>query len=307
VYRYRPVLDFSDPKLCGLFKLALPAIGTLMLQQIVVFADRAIAVKYGVGSVAALNFASRLVLVLYPLLIGALSSLVLPELSRSIANGEWDHARKLANSICRYAVFLIAPLAAILLMMRGPIIQLAFERGEFTAHDSYLTQGPMACYTLTLLSLSLRELIVRFFYAAHDTITPLLTGTIRTIINLSLNIVLSQWIGISGIALANALAITSDVFILRIIVRRKWGLPSSTAFGLKVAVALIALITVISIFTKTGATLGFGSGWILAACQISISAAIGISVYWGIALLLKVPESKQILSIMRKQFKLTHS
>jgi putative peptidoglycan lipid II flippase len=165
----------------------------------------------------------------------------------------------------------------------------------------------MACYTLTLLSLSLRELIVRFFYAAHDTITPLLTGTIRTIINLSLNIVLSQWIGISGIALANALAITSDVFILRIIVRRKWGLPSSTAFGLKVAVALIALITVISIFTKTGATLGFGSGWILAACQISISAAIGISVYWGIALLLKVPESKQILSIMRKQFKLTHS
>jgi putative peptidoglycan lipid II flippase len=303
LYRYRPAMDLADPKLRALFALAWPAIVTLFLQQIVVFSDRAIAARFGSGSVAALNFASRLVFALPPLLIGALSSVVLPELSRSTASGDWDEARKLATSTYRYSVFLITPVAALLFILRKPIIILAFEHGAFSSSDTNLTQGPMGFYTITLLAICLRELIVRFFYAAQDTMTPLLSGILRTGINLTLNIVLSHFMGIAGIALANAVAILVDVLLLRTILCRKWHVPSNLVFSLKVSVALLPLFLTAPLLYRTAAASTFVSNWAFAACQIAIGAVAGSAGYWVAAWLLNISESRSILIMAGRQLR----
>ena len=82
--------------------MAWPAIFTLLLQQIMVVADRAVAARLGTGNVSALNFSSNLVLVVQTLLVGALSTVALPELSRKIASHDWQAAKNAAVLILRY-------------------------------------------------------------------------------------------------------------------------------------------------------------------------------------------------------------
>jgi putative peptidoglycan lipid II flippase len=141
---------------------------------------------------------------------------------------------------------------------------------------------------------------VRFYYAVHDSRTPLFTGAFRAAINLGLNIVLPRYVGIAGIALANALAITADVIILRIMLLRKWSLNDGIHFWPKIVIALMPMTLITYIVYRISNTLEINPGWVIAACQIAVSGSIGVLVYWGIALFLKIPESRYILVAMGK-------
>lgn len=295
IHKYQLIIDFKDPTLKKMLQLAWPAVFTLILQQVIVFADRAIAVQLGVGNVAALNFASRITLFFPPLLVGAVSSIVLPELSRETAQGNWDRTKGMALSILRYMLFIAVPVGAVLFILRRPIIVLAFERGAFTNAATELTEGPMGFYTITLVAVCLRELVVRFFYASHDTVTPLLSGGLRTALNFGLNIILARFMGVGGIALANAIAICIDVLIMMAVLSIKWRLSIRLSFPIKLVIATVVLCALSSLTYQLFAGFRLSATWPVYALSIAISAVSGGLGYWTASVLLNIPESKNIV------------
>jgi putative peptidoglycan lipid II flippase len=239
VHKHQWILRFTDPLLTRLFVLSGPAVLTLGLQQGIVFVDRAMAVQLGVGSVALLNYASRLTLFVLPLLMGAISAIILPEISLETAKGNDVGARDLGTTTLRYTLVVAAPVGALLFILRTPLLRLAFEHGSFTPADTVLTAGPMGFYTITLVAVCLREVVIRLFYAGQDTLTPLWSGAVRALVNVVLNVLLARSIGIAGIALANATAIVIDVLMMTWVLRERWNVPIGWRFPTKVAVATV--------------------------------------------------------------------
>jgi putative peptidoglycan lipid II flippase len=296
LHHHQWVLDFQDPIIGKMLRLAWPTAMTIALQQIIVFADRSIGSQLGVGNVAALNFASKLVFFIPPLLIGAVSAILLPELSRETGQGNIEKSRQLAIRVLRFTLFVAVPIGVLLIVLRRPIIELAFERGEFTAAMTELTEGPMKFYAISMVAVCLREIVVRIFYAAHDTFLPLVSAAIRMILNLGLNIALVQVMGISGIALANALAICVDVVLMLFVLKRRWEMPFNVSYPLQIAVTTIALAAVASSTYYVVSGQMYTDSLLSQVLALSFAATAGGLTYLAGAFVLRVPESRELLA-----------
>ncbi len=303
VQRYRLILQKGDPALHKLVRLAWPALLTLLLQQVIVVVDRMVAVRLGVGSVAALNFSSKLVWFVQTLLIGALSTVVLPEISRMLAGGDWQRARAAALSVLRYTVFASIPVAIMLFMLQRPLTSLAFERGAFDAGASDLTASATGFYALGITAMSLREIVVRLLYAAHDMHSPLLSGALRMLVNLALDIVLSLTLGINGIALAYAIAVSIDVVVMVTVWARRWHISFNPTYLMKLLAAGTVCMLVVVVVAPLSGDASADSHWLHHARIVLTVVSAGGLVYWGACWLFNVSESKAILGFGLSQLK----
>lgn len=297
VQKYQFRIRSKDPLFTKVLQLSGPVVLTLIFQQIIVFVDRAVAVRLGIGNVAALNFATKLVLVGVPLISGAISTIMLPEMSRSVASNDLQHMKKFASTVLRYTIFIAFPIATLMFVLRQPIIFLVLQRGAFTEIASSLTADAMKFYTITLLGLSLRELTVRCFYALNNTHAPMLSGLLRMIVNLILIFILAPILGIGGIALASAIAVVLDVLVMLKILSRRWKISLDINFLLKLflATGIVFVISSLS-FHLTNNLEPISIQWIKQLISLVSSVFAGGFAYLGMCQLLKMNEAKLIFA-----------
>ena len=91
-----------------------------------------------------------------------------------------DHAQ---NRAMEFAMFLTLPAAIALAVVPGPIIQVLFERGQFTADATHMTAMALAAYAFGLPAFVLNKVLSPDFFAREDTKTPMQFATIGMIIN----------------------------------------------------------------------------------------------------------------------------
>ena len=75
-------------------------------------------------------------------------------------------------------------------------------------------------YALGLVGHASLELVARAFFARQDTITPLLLATASALVNIVLGLLLMGPLGFGGLALANSIAVTAEVIVLFLLLRR---------------------------------------------------------------------------------------
>ena len=80
------------------------------------------------------------------------------------------------------------------------IIGLLFGRGAFTLEAIDMTANSLFYYSIGMLAFGLRDILSRAFYALQDTKTPMINGTIAVVLNIILNLILSRFLGIGGLA-----------------------------------------------------------------------------------------------------------
>src|SRR5262249_643260 len=73
----------------------------------------------------------------------------------------------------RLVLFATFPATVGLMVLRLPIIQVLFERGQFDPHSTALTAWALAFFAVGLSGISAVNIVVSAFYALHDTSTPL--------------------------------------------------------------------------------------------------------------------------------------
>jgi putative peptidoglycan lipid II flippase len=116
-----------------------------------------------------------------------------------------------------------------LLVLRVPIIRLLFQRGEFTAESTTSVAWALAFFAVGLAGHAGLEIVVRAFYALHDTTTPVAVGSAAMALNVVLSIALSRafdaagWMAHGGLALANSLATLIEVAALLWLLRGRLG------------------------------------------------------------------------------------
>jgi putative peptidoglycan lipid II flippase len=250
------------------------------------------------GSVTALNFAFTLMFTVLGILGQSVGTAVFPTLSTlSALEDTGDFRRTLADALSS-VLFLSLPAGIGLAVVSQPVIRLLFEHGEWTGTDTAGTAWALALFSVGLASHTVLEVLVRAYYALHDTWTPVKIGTATMALNIVLSLVLIQVFGgtdsthfergpFGGLALAMSIATTIESTALWIILRRRiGGIDERRVIG-GAARTLIA-----SLVMAGAAGLFLWALPDLAALFRAVGAmAVGGAVFWGSALLLRVDEA----------------
>jgi putative peptidoglycan lipid II flippase len=103
------------------------------------------------------------------------------------------------------------------------IIDFLFGRGAFDESAIRMTSNALFFYSFGMVSVGVREVLSRVFYTLKDSKTPLINASIGFAINIILNLVLSRFMGIGGLALATSLSASLTAILMIFSLKRKIG------------------------------------------------------------------------------------
>jgi putative peptidoglycan lipid II flippase len=297
----RPDLGLGLAPLRTVARLAAPLFMALSLSLFIgPLVDNAFASKVGVGGVSALAYARKIGETLTTILPYTLGLVLFPFSSEMAASGDRQALSRTLTSAIRALVLLFLPTALGLIAFRGLFIRLLLERGAFTAASTQLTAGPLLFYSMGLLPFALEIVVVRFFYAQQDTLTPVVADVVTFILNVALIPLLMAPFGLGGIALATTVAKTLKVAALLILFGRRapaspGGLAALGPFAGQMAAAALAMGGVLLAMPLLGRTLeaGEGSPWATLA-YLAGGAVLAGSTFVVAAYLLKVEEIRTL-------------
>jgi putative peptidoglycan lipid II flippase len=194
-----------NPAIKAVLKQYAPMIAAGFIINGAVLVDQSMAARLGPGSVSVLNYGNRIATVVLGIGTMALTTAVLPQFSRMVAQKDWQGLRHTLKTYTRLILLITIPVAIILIALSRPLISLMFERGAFSASDVTAVASVQRLYLLQLPFYALSILFVRLISAMKAN-HILLWGTVITfVLNITLDYVLMKWLGVPGIALATSL------------------------------------------------------------------------------------------------------
>jgi putative peptidoglycan lipid II flippase len=189
----------------------------LMLGVSLVTADDWILRHYaarGVGDITRLTFAKRLFAVPIAVLGQATGQASLPFFARLFNEKKLKEFAVTVNDSV-YRVSAAALLATGWMMVAAlPLIDLVYRRGKFLFVDTQTSAVYFFWFSLSLVLWSAQGLYARAFYAAGDTLTPMIAVSVITLASLPVYSVLFHGFGVVGLAWASDIGIGVNLLAL---------------------------------------------------------------------------------------------
>jgi putative peptidoglycan lipid II flippase len=208
--------------------IALPVIMGTAVNEINVLVNRTLASRIAEGGISALNYANRLNGFVQGLFVMSVTTVLYPMISKMAAEGNLKSLKAyLAEAISMVGLLVIPAMVGAMIFARE-IVAFLFGRGAFTEEAVTMTGSALFCYSLGLIAFGLRDVLTRAFYSLQDTRTPMINATIAVSTNILLNVILSRFLGIRGLALATSISGIISALLMFITLRTKIG-----SFGLK--------------------------------------------------------------------------
>ena len=154
-------------------KSSLPRAFTLMLQQFVLLALTGVATFMATGSVSVLQFAYNLQSVPLAVIGVSYSVAAFPTLARLYSGGDRVAFLQHVYTALRHIIFWSIPATALFIVIRAQLVRVILGSGAFDWNDTRLTAATLALFIFSLAAQAVHLLVVRAYYAAGNTRTPL--------------------------------------------------------------------------------------------------------------------------------------
>ncbi len=178
-----------DPGILQILRRMGPAIFGVSAAQISLVINTNIASHFRVGSVSWLNYADRLMELPIGLLAVAMTTVVLPSLSRAVSTDNAEEYTSVLTWGTRLLLLVSIPSIVGLIILAEPIIVTLLMRGEFSEYDVAMTEVAFWGYGFGLIALIMIKLFASIFYANKDTKTPVKIALVALIFTQALNFV----------------------------------------------------------------------------------------------------------------------
>jgi putative peptidoglycan lipid II flippase len=165
-------LNLNDEGVWRILKLMGPAVFGVSIAQISLLINTIFASLLATGSVSWLYYADRLMEFPTGVLGVALGTILLPSLSKSVADKEDGEYSQLLDWGLRLTFMLALPAAVALAVLSVPLVTGLFHYGKFDAHDVEMTRQALIAYSLGLIGLILVKVLAPAFYSRQNIKTP---------------------------------------------------------------------------------------------------------------------------------------
>ncbi len=194
-----------DPNLRRVAGQYVPMVAGALLMCSTDLVDQSMAAILEPGSVAALNYARKIVSVFVVLGAIPLNTATLPYFSQMVAKEEWAACRHTLKTYFRLIVMVTVPITLGLVLFSKPLVRILFERGAFTARDTKIVSRVQAFLSLQIPFYILGSMGVRLISALKRNSLLMIIAAVNTVLNVILNLILMKYAGVAGIALSTSL------------------------------------------------------------------------------------------------------
>lgn len=245
-YKFSLTLNLKDTELKSLFIMSIPVLIGVSLDQINAIIDKNIASNISIGGISALTYSFELTQCVIGIFVMVMMTVVYPNLARSFVRGKDDEFKTLTRESINFANLFMIPATLGILVFSEQIITLLYSRGEFVYENMIVTSNTLFYYSFGLMGFGAREILTRAFYAMNDTKTPLFNAGIGVVINIILNLILSRYLGINGLALATSISAIITASLMYISLYKKIGsLDERQIFIMFLKILCASIITIL--------------------------------------------------------------
>ncbi len=219
--RFRPNLDLRHPGFRLFVKLAIP----IMLALSLVFADDWIIRWFGSylepASITWMSYAKTLMRVPLGVVGQAVGVAAFPFLAKLYSEKRFEELNQTLNSTLKGLILLLVPVSALTIIQSKPVVYLVFSHTRLRAPDLEATGSTLVFFSLGMLAWGVQGILARGFYAAQDTLTPAVVGTVMTFLTLPLYwLLVRQWQHL-GLALASSCGVIAYAVVLFVLFNRR--------------------------------------------------------------------------------------
>lgn len=303
---YKFSINLKHPGVKKFFILVMPTILGLAANRVNLIVNQSFASGISEGSITALRLANRLMWLPLGVFAGSIAVALFPTMTSQAATDKMDDFKKTLSMGVRSIFLVTIPASVGLGVLSIPIVRLLFERNQFDANATKVTAYALIFYCLGLFAQAAIWVIIRSFYALHDTVRPLLIAVSTIVINILLNFLFKPILQERGLALAYSLTGIYNMVVLFIVLRLKIG-----KIGLSKIITSFIKITVssgvmgVSVYLVSqllgnyvNINLTFNQIF-----QVAVSILIGLVVFVVAILFCKLEEVDLATGIIKKKFR----
>lgn len=217
--RYRISFEISNPAFREWIRLSVP----LMLGVSLVTADEWIQRHFAAGSIGditRLTYARRLFQVPIAVLGQAVSQASLPFFARLFGEKRMAEFSDTVNASV-YRVFSVGLLVCSFMVAASlPMVDLVFRRGQLHFSDSQATAIYFSWFAVSLAFWAAQGLYSRAFYAAGNTLIPMIASSVITVASLPIYSLLFRDFSIVGLVVASDLGIIANCSAMALLLDR---------------------------------------------------------------------------------------
>ncbi len=203
-FRYKLKIIWHDLNTIKIGRMMVPRTLSLAISQINLVVITIIASGLTSGSLSIFNLANNLQS--FPIGIFGISFAIaaFPSLAEHAFNKEKLTAN--FSLTFRQILFFIVPATVLIITLRAQIIRVVLGTGNFDWQDTILTMNTLGFFALSLFAQATMPLLIRVFYARHNSATPFYLGLFTVVLNIGLSFLLAPRMGVAGLALAFSIA-----------------------------------------------------------------------------------------------------
>jgi putative peptidoglycan lipid II flippase len=218
-FHFKPILGFRNPAFLEWFKLTLPLmIGVSLVMFDGFFLNYFASIAK--GGITLIGNAKDLFNAPFNVIGPAAGAASLPFFASLFQqNRSFDFSASVGRSVSR--LFAVGMLVSAWMIALAPWLLNLFKGGKFNRADVLSVTQLFQILSITLAIWAVQGIYARAFYAASDTRTPAITGTVITILSIPMYWALFNARGLTGLAIASDIGIFVQTATLAILLHRK--------------------------------------------------------------------------------------
>jgi putative peptidoglycan lipid II flippase len=255
------------------------------------------------SAVSWMNYADRLNQLPLGIIGIALSTAILPTLSKFVGADDKQGAARVQSNAIELGMLLTLPAAVALAVCAVPFITMIFQGGRFDAADAEMTGGLLAVLVAGLPAYVLIKVLVPSFYARSDTRTPVYAAFAALVVFIGFNVAFLQRFGVQGVAAASVIGAWLNCAILYVVLRARgyyrldWPLLGRLARQLLAAAAMGAAL----FYTRDLLVEFYAAGLFARLMALGVLVACAVIVYFGVAFILGAVSRERVAIFMKKR------
>ncbi len=192
-FQWHPRFDFRRTELSEIGRMAIWMFGYVVSTQITFIVTTRLANSASLhdqtAGVSAYNYSYALFLLPYAIIGVSVTTALLPRMSKNAAEGRFQQVSDDFSYSIRLSSVILVP-AALLLAVVGPALcELLFAHGSTSTAGARYIGEAFAAFSLGLVPFVIFQLLLRVFYAMHDSRTPAIIGFLTAVATVIGNLV----------------------------------------------------------------------------------------------------------------------
>ncbi len=316
---WRPVFDPGAPALKRVWKMMLPRMAGIAANQINLIAPVFIASGLAAGSIAVFNLANNIFSLPAGIIGVSYATASFALFSKYFAENRINELAQKFSQTFRQIGFFVLPAAIMIFLLRAPLVEFLYRRGEFGDEAAALTAACLGIFCLGIYFSSVLPVMFRLFFAMRDTFWP----TVSTIAAVAANLAMNVWfvaamqnggavfvrrifdlpegdIAVLGLALAYGIANILQFFLLFIFLfgKNRELVKTKEIFVSFIKCASAGILAGIALYWTIGISAFENAG---SLAILAIGALVFAPVYVLAAMLLESPEAAAIKKLLARR------